>query len=70
MLPEINGKQRTYIQFNVTNLFDEKYLGSISSQTNAQAIKAANGAVISPATAPRYALGAPRTFQFTIHTEF
>jgi iron complex outermembrane receptor protein len=70
MLPEINGKQRTYIQLNVTNLFDEKYLGSITSQTNAQAIKAANGAVISPATAPRYALGAPRTFQFTIHTEF
>jgi iron complex outermembrane receptor protein len=70
MLPEINGKQRTYIQFNVTNLFDEKYLGSITSQTNAQAIKAANGTVISAATAPRYALGAPRTFQFTIHTEF
>lgn len=70
MLPEINGKRNTYVQLNVDNLFDEKYLGSISTQTNAQAVRAANGALIAPGVAPRYALGSPRTFQFTIHTEF
>jgi iron complex outermembrane receptor protein len=70
MLPEINGKRRTYVQFNVHNLFDEAYLGSISSQTNAITIKAPNGTTIANGLAPRYSLGSPRTFQFTIHTEF
>ena len=48
--------ESTYIQFNVINLFDESYIGTISSGTN-------NGTGF-------FALGAPRTMMLTIAAEF
>lgn len=57
--------KRTYAQLNVTNLFDEEYFGSISSRTNALPIAGVTGT-----GAPTYFIGAPRTAQFTLRTEF
>lgn len=48
--------ENTYVQFNVINLFDESYIGTISSGTN-------NGTGF-------FALGAPRTMMLTIAAEF
>jgi iron complex outermembrane recepter protein len=68
------GLEDSFLQFNVINLFDEEYLGGISSQTNAL-----NIADIDPVTAgnqpragsqPTYALGAPRTAMLTVRTRF
>ena len=50
----------SYVQFNVINLFDKKYLGGISSRTNAIALPG------SAAAAPTYTIGAPRTFMVSI----
>lgn len=61
---------KIYVQGNITNVFDDKYLGSISSVSNATAILSPTGAVISSAGTARYALGAPRTYQITLHAEF
>ena len=62
-LPFLGG-DRVYAQFNVSNLTDERYLGSISSQTNAITVPGSTG------FAPTYALGAPRTFQASLHADF
>lgn len=68
------GWNKSYLQLNVTNLFDEEYLGSISSQTNALTI-----ADIDPVTpgnqargpsAPTYSISAPRTFMLTLRAAF
>jgi len=48
--------ENTYVQFNVINLFDEDYIGTISSGTN-------NGTGF-------FALGAPRTMMLTVAAEF
>jgi iron complex outermembrane receptor protein len=56
--------KRTYAQLNVNNLFNETYFGSISSRSNAVSIPGSNG------SAPTYYIGAPRTVQFTLRTEF
>jgi iron complex outermembrane receptor protein len=58
-----------YLQLNVKNLFDEKYLGSISSQSNAQRINFANGTFVN-GLSPRYSPGSPRAFQVTLHVGF
>lgn len=50
-----------YLQFNVKNLFDNEYLGSISSVSNAIALPG------SSAGTARYSPGSPRTFQVTLH---
>ena len=42
------------MQFNVTNLFNERYFGNISTQINA-------------AGNPNFSLGAPQTFMFTLN---
>ena len=51
------GYDGTYAQLNVTNLFDEEYLGSISSTPTAAAV-------------PFYNVGAPQTVQFTMGFKF
>ncbi|MEW6389294.1 MAG: TonB-dependent receptor [Pseudomonadota bacterium] len=56
--------KRTYAQLNVNNLFNETYFGSISSRSNAVSVPGSNG------SAPTYYIGAPRTVQFTLRTEF
>jgi len=58
------GGDRVYFQANVTNLTDEKYFASISSQTNAITVPGSTG------FAPTYSLGAPRTYQFSLHVDF
>lgn len=68
------GFENATLQLNVVNLFDEEYLGGISSQTNALTI-----ADVDPVTAgnqnrsgsqPTYALGSPRTAMVTLRTRF
>ncbi len=62
-LPE-NFGSHTYLQMNVKNVFDVRYLASISTTTNAFALPGSN------AIAPTYTLGSPRSYQLTLHTEF
>jgi iron complex outermembrane receptor protein len=50
-------KQGTYAQFNVINLTDEYYFGSISTT-----VAASNN--------PSFNVGAPRTFMLSLHTNF
>ena len=63
------GFKGAYFQVNATNLFGEKYLGNISSQTNALAITATNGTVIAAGN-PTFSVGAPQTFQGTFRFVF
>jgi iron complex outermembrane receptor protein len=53
---DIMGDGRTFLQLNVINLFDEEYLGQMSSGTGA-------GAAL-------YNLGAPQTFLMTLRADF
>jgi iron complex outermembrane receptor protein len=64
-IPAWRGMKNSYLQINATNLFDEHYLGSISSRSNAINIPG-----VSAASAPTYQPGAPRTYQVSLHTEF
>lgn len=68
-LPWGNG---TYLQLNVTNLFDEDYLGNISSRNNAKTVDVLPGPGVSnrAGSAPTYSVGAPRTVQVTLSTKF
>lgn len=60
--------KETYVQLNVTNLFDEEYFGSISSRSTASGIVTGTGTL--SGTAPTYHFGSPRTVQVTLRTEF
>lgn len=60
--------KETYVQLNVTNLFDEEYFGSISSRSTASGIVTGTGTL--SGSAPTYHFGSPRTVQFTLRTEF
>jgi iron complex outermembrane receptor protein len=61
----------TYLQLNVKNLFNERYLGAIpTTSSNAIVIRNAAGQTVSGASAPRYSPGAPRSYELTLHTEF
>jgi iron complex outermembrane receptor protein len=68
------GWNHSYLQLNVSNLFDEDYLGSISSQTNAIAIVDVDPVTAGnqgrAASTPTYSIGAPRTFMLTLRAEF
>ena len=57
--------EKTYVQVNVKNLFDEDYFGSISSRNNAVTITG-----VQNGSAPTYAVGFPRTVQASITTRF
>jgi iron complex outermembrane recepter protein len=68
---EIGSLQDVEFQLNVRNLFDEEYFGNINTQQNAQPfVNALNGATVTGVSAPGYALGAPRTFVFTMRVKF
>lgn len=56
----------SYIQFNANNLFDEAYLGNISSQTNAVTIPANGTSGQINGFAPTYSVGAPQSFSITL----
>ena len=63
------GLPGSHLQLNVSNLFNEKYLGNISSQTNAVALVASNGTPVN-ASFPTYSVGAPQTFQGALRIAF
>ena len=71
-LTETFGIRNAYVQFNVTNLFDEEYLGNISTGNNATNIDVDPSAavVIRTGQARTGALGAPRTMMLTLGTSF
>ncbi len=71
-LTDIIGIKNAYVQFNVTNLFDEKYLGNISTGNNATTIDVdpGPGVVNRTGQARTGSLGAPRTAVFSIGTRF
>lgn len=64
----------TFLQLNVINLFDEEYLGGISSRENAITILDTDpvtpGNQTRAGSSPTYALGAPRTWMLTLRTRF
>ena len=62
-------KTGSYLQLNVINLFDSKYVGSISSKNNAKNVM--NGTtVVSSGAAPGLYAAAPRTFVVSLRTAF
>ncbi|HEV2081456.1 MAG TPA: TonB-dependent receptor [Brevundimonas sp.] len=71
-LTEAFGIKNAFVQFNVTNLFDEKYLGNISTGNNATTIDVdpGPGVVNRTGQARTGSLGAPRTAVFSIGTRF
>ncbi|CAM3185353.1 TonB-dependent receptor [Sphingomonas antarctica] len=68
------GLAKSFIQLNVVNLFDQQYLGSISSQiaTTSNALGRVTGGVTSvPGGAnPTFAITAPRTVSLTVQMGF
>ncbi|HYE42128.1 MAG TPA: TonB-dependent receptor [Caulobacteraceae bacterium] len=66
------GYEGSYVQLNVINLFDEEYLGSISSRENAVAYAPYAGypGQLKSASAPSYSVGAPRTVTLTLRARF
>ncbi len=72
-LPWINDKG-AYIQLNVTNLFDEDYLGNISTVNNAKNVDVdlGPGTIIRtpPNTPASFSIGSPRTVQVTFSARF
>jgi len=71
-LTETFNIRNAFVQFNVTNLFDEEYLGSISSGTNAYTVDVLPGAGVRNQSGSfrTGAVGAPRTARITIGTRF
>ncbi len=59
------AKKNSYAQLNVNNLFDETYLGSISTRTNAVALTGVGGQRCRPTSSARRA-----PYQVTLRTEF
>jgi iron complex outermembrane recepter protein len=66
------GLKSTFLQFNATNIFDKRFLGSISSTNNATTIDVDPGPGVSnrAGLAPTYSVGAPQTFQAQLKTLF
>ncbi|MGQ0532737.1 MAG: TonB-dependent receptor [Caulobacteraceae bacterium] len=68
------GLENSMVQLNVINLFDEEYLGGISSRENAITIVDTDpvtpGNQSRSGSQPTYALGAPRTAMVTLRTRF
>ena len=70
------GLKNTFLQFNVSNVFDRKYLGNISTQIVGPTANGTNttglavGANIPGGGNPTFSVGAPRTFQATLRVGF
>ena len=68
--------KNAYVQFNVTNLFDEDYLGNISSGNNSlPAVMTTDprvpaGSAIRSGQTRTYSIGAPRTAVLTVGVKF
>ncbi|MFN9779893.1 MAG: TonB-dependent receptor [Alphaproteobacteria bacterium] len=68
------GLDNMLLQLNGTNLLDEEYVGSISSQTNALTILDVDpttpGNQSRSGSTPTYSVGAPQAFQIQLKTKF
>ncbi|MDP2695603.1 MAG: TonB-dependent receptor, partial [Gallionella sp.] len=66
------GEDGSYIQVNVINLFDEEYLGNISSRNTAKTVDVLPGPGVTnrAGSAPFHSVGAPRTLQVTFRANF
>ncbi len=70
------GTDRTYLQLNVINLFDERYYGNLATQVcsvNLPGTPAGGNAYDCESGVigtPRFNLGAPRTFMLSLRTQF
>ena len=65
------GHKDTVLQINVTNLFDEVYLGSLGSTINFNDLKDSTGKVYrAGVTNTTHFVGAPRTAMLTLKTKF
>ncbi len=67
------GYTGSYIQVNVTNIFDRYYLGRISTAVNAHGYAGVNGAQIAAPSAtagPYFYIGAPRYATVTLRAAF
>ncbi len=71
-LTDTFGIRNAFVQFNVTNLFDEEYPASISSGNNALAVDVdpTAGVIIQNGVVRTFSLGAPRTMMLTLGTSF
>lgn len=75
-LTDTFGLRGAYLQANVTNLFDEDYLGNISTGNNGLSSVVSTDPRVPTATANRsglartYSLGSPRTVQVTLGMKF
>lgn len=67
-IEEMGGPKGVSAQININNLFDEDYLGSISSRTNRFNV-VSNGVTIT-GSAPTYSPGAPRTAMVSLRKSF
>jgi iron complex outermembrane receptor protein len=63
-------RKGTYVQLNVQNLFDEKYLHGTGYVDNQKPYVNNIGANVAGASAVLYQLGAPRTISATLRTQF
>lgn len=61
---------RTYLQFNVYNLFDQLYVGNYTSGLNQGNVIGAGQVGGTPNTPPFAQIGAPRTISATINVQF
>jgi len=64
------GLERTYLQLNLINVFDERYIGNISTQINAGQICPVGATCGSNTNNPSFTPGAPRTFLATLNIGF
>jgi iron complex outermembrane receptor protein len=64
------GLERTYLQVNVINIFDERYIGSIGTQLNAGQICPAGSTCGSNTNNPSFTPGSRRTFLATLNVGF
>ena len=69
------GLEKTFVQLNVTNLFDTQYLGSINNQTSlptnaAGLITGIPTTTNIGGTNPTYQVGAPRAFSISVQVGF
>lgn len=63
-LPDTYGFTGSYLQFNINNLADKRYLNTISSSNTALGVNGVKGST------PYYLVGSPRAFMGTLHLEY
>jgi iron complex outermembrane receptor protein len=64
------GLERTHLQFNVYNLFDQFYVGGFGGGLNQQVTRANNGTITGFGGPPFVQIGAPRTISATLTVGF